>query len=206
MAIKKVGFTKSSALTVNRVTQLPVTGAVCRLLATHFSQANNIQTPLLKQYVYNDDATKTNILIQPHYKFLTAITQMRPALIVKRGTVSSERIAIDDGYIESMKSGMSKNVFLNGTHTIFCISGQGGSTELLGAEVFQVLLEFAPIIQEDFELMKFDITSISEVSKLEEFDQHFVVTITITWVKQNVWSIRGDGPWLQDLATDSQLL
>ena len=206
MSIKRVGFQKTSALYASRNTQLPMTGALCRFLATHFSTANNIQTELLKQYVYSDDHSKTEILIQPHYKWLTSIAQMRPALIVKRGPLSPKRIAITDGYTMDKDNGASKSVFVSGSHTIFCVSDQGGSAELLSEEVFQVLVEFAPLIRADFCLQGFFVGSLGEVSILEEFDEHFVVPIVVTWVKQNAWALRADGPWLQDAGTGSTIL
>ena len=180
MTIKKVGFKKKTALAVTRNVQLLLTGAFCRLIATHFSDADNIVIPVLKKNVYSDDQTKTKILIQPHYKWETAIELLRPAVIIKRETLTTQKIAIGDGFGENLDEGLPKTKFINCAHTVYCLSEQGGSSEILGEEVFQMLLEFAPAIREDFSLLSLEISSVGEVSKIKEFDEHFGVPITIT--------------------------
>lgn len=204
--IKKIGFSKHSAMEVNRYHLLPLTGMLCRLLANHFSTANNIQTDKLKQYVHDEDQSKTKILIQPHYKWVTAISHMRPAIIVKRGEIRRERFAIADGFGESLDRGIPKVVFVSGTHTVFCIDTTGGAVELLADEVFPMLLEFSPAIREDMGFTTFSVAGVGAVSKLEEFDQHFVVPITLSWVKQHSWALKYDGPWLQDVGTENKII
>jgi len=193
-----------------------LTGVFLRILQNHFSNPDYIEDDALKDNVVRlkpDDTTEgipeTGILIEPSYKFNPIDFGARPAIFIKRNGLEVQRYGINDGLTVGLgrdKEGNVKTyegdyhtVGVLGSHTLFCVSRSGAEAEVLGYEVFREIQQFAPIVRRDLGLKKLAVPQISELSKLEEHDQHFVVGVVVGWAYFEKWRIVPDAPWLKSL-------
>lgn len=198
---------------------LVMTGALLWILRRHFANADYIQEPVLKDYTWNKDATKAQIMIESITKWQGAPTQtmqMRPAIFVKRNTYGRVKLGIGDRYQGSgvkpevdnegqlsdnaVNSGAKFEVIVAGSHTVFCIGGTGAEAEAVGTEVFFELLEFTPLIRRDLDLNKFQVMEMGSVSKLEESKEHWAVPVVVTYAFNHVWTLKQDAPLLKSVS------
>lgn len=198
-----------------------LTGAILRILQNHFSTANYIEDAALKDNVMKlqpEDTTEglieTGILIAPVYKWDPAQLGKRIALYIKRNPLRSQRYGINhgitsglgkeaDGSLTTLRGDYHTFAVL-GSHTVYCIGRTGAETEVLGYEVFRELGQFGPAIRKDLKLHRWDVTEMTDINRIEEYDQHFVAAVVVGWAYFETWRIVPDAPWLKTLVIDIQ--
>jgi hypothetical protein len=194
-----------------------LTGAFLRIVEQHYSTASNIEKAALKDNIVRldpDDTTdglaEKGIVIQPIYKWNPAELNHRPAIYIKRNEFRVQRYGINDGLtvglgrdeegnLETLR-GDYHTVGVLGSHTLFNIGRTGAETEVLAYETFRELQQFAPAIRRDLKLARLAVTNVTEVQKLEEYDQHFVIGVVIGWAYFEKWRIIPEAPWLKSLS------
>lgn len=193
-----------------------LTGIFLRVLQNHFANPDYIEQLALRDNVLQlkpedtlEGIPETGILIEPIYKWNPVDFGKRPAVYIKRNSLQTQRIGINDGLTVGLSKDEDGNfntfegeyhvIGVLGSHTLFCIGRTGAETEVLAYEVFRELQQFAPIIRQDVFLKKLGVTQVTELSKLEEHDQHFVVGVVVGWAYFEKWRIVADAPWLKAL-------
>ena len=181
---------------------LVVTGIIMQLLIRHFATADYIKTEQLKQYLWkpdSDDAQDQTMIIAPNYRIRWQNIQSRPAIIIKRNTITSRKLAIDDYFGPPEDEGDGDHFIRakQGSHTIFCVSKNGTVAEMLGAEVSDELTEFSPLIRRDLDFGRFEEQSIGEVLQVEEHNTHFAVPITVAYVFTHSWKLTPIAPYFK---------
>lgn len=194
-----------------------VTGALLRFFAEHFADPQKIENAALRDNVYRIDPADTTegvaakgILIDPIYKWNARDFNQRPAIYIKRNSMQTQHIAINDGLTIGLDKDKDGNietykgeyhvVGVLGSHSLFCIGRAGAEAEILASEVFREVQHFAPILRRDLKLKRLTVADISEVSKLDEYDQHFVVALTVSWYYYEKWRLRPVAPWLKGIS------
>lgn len=209
-----VDLDQFSSLCSTGHTPMILTGIFIRIIQSHFSNPDYIEQDALRDNVLHlkpedtlEGIPETGILVEPVYKWNPIDFAGRPAVYIKRNTMQTQRLGINDG----LTVGLGRNaegdlntakgayhvIGVLGSHTLFCIGRTGAETEVLAYEVFRELQQFAPIIRQDVFLKKLNVTQVTEISKLEEHDQHFVVGVVIGWAYFEKWRIVPDAPWLK---------
>lgn len=177
--------------------RLLVTGILVQWLRQHFTSANNIETPLLRQDLWTPEISTTKITIDTVYKWDPAHTEARPGVFIKPGPMKILRYGIDHRKMVGTwnQSGYAPqyNAMCQGSHTLFCIAGESAEAELLSTEVYRELLEFGPAARKVFGFLRFDVADIGEPSILEEATENFVVPVVVSWGAQDMWSICSTG-------------
>ena len=187
-----------------------ITGAIRWALIAHFSNEDFIEQEQVKGYVWNEDKTQSNLLIESAHKWETVVTQQRPALMIKRNEVKPRKLGINHGMTTGIDTtgdkqyqGDVKTCAMTGSHTVFCIGQSGAEAEALGQEVLQELLEFGPVIHRDICLAKWEVAGMGGIGKLEESREHFVVPVTVAWAYFNTWMLRPVGPYLHKIVVNT---
>ena len=205
-----------------------LTGLLLRLLQEHFSKAENliyngtseVGRKQLEGYIWDEDNTKTRIQIQTVWRYNVQDIQRRPALYVKRNRWTTKRIAINDGQSgtgvpqNSVNndepvvdiSGEYHSKVIEGSHTIFCVGSvsEGAEAELLGAEVFDHLQSFAPVLRGELKLLRLEVATIEPLGLLDEATEHFVVPVVVSYGFAWTWRLISKAPWLKSLAIELQ--
>lgn len=218
-----IGMDSPSALCSTFQSPLVITGVILKLLQEHFSRKENLiyngtsefGKKQLEGYIWDPDNTKTNIQIQTSFRYNVQDIQRRPALYVKRNQWTTQRVAIDDGMTINPQPGMNgqkvgevggefHSRLILGSHTIFCVgsAGEGAEAELLGAEVFDFMASFAPVLRRDLKLHRMEVQSVEPIVMLEEATEHFAVPITVAYGFFWTWKLQAVAPWLKSIALE----
>lgn len=195
-------------------TPLIITGAYLRFMQEHFSDPNKVENPELRDNIFvaePDDTTEgtypTGILIDPIYKWNPRRFSKRLAIYIARNEINIQRLGINDGMTVGLGKDADGNlktyegdkheVGVLGSHTFFCIGRTGAEAEILASEVFREVQHFAPVLRRDLKLHRLVIAGYTGLNQLEEYDQHFVVAISIGWAYIEAWRLVPLAPWLK---------
>ena len=175
------------------ISPFEITGVITRLLQYHFSDPNNIENTLLKNYTWSTPRKDSRLLIGPEYLRNDAVLK-RPALFVHREPVQATSLG-EYRKIEVVVEGVTKNTpnylrHLVGKHVVYCEAMAGAEAEALAWEVFNRMMVFSPTMTDDFNMDAFDVAGLGKVEqRVEQETSIFVVPVTLTWQKTHIWSI-----------------
>ena len=211
-----------SSLCSTGLTPNIVTGALLRFIQEHFSNPNKIENPFLRDNIWRDNPGDTTegipskgILIEPTYNWNPRDFQRRLAVYISRNAMTTQRLGINDGLQVGLgkdpKTGELKTdegqyhvVGVQGSHTLACVGRAGAEVEILGTEVWKEVLHFSPVLRRDLKLKRLVVSEASPVAQLQEYDQHFVVTVAVGWYYFEKWRLRQIAPWLKGVSIGAQ--
>ena len=182
-----------------------MTGFLIQWLGDHFSRRQNVEHPELRDILWRAD-TRNGILIASITDWNPAAVEKRPAVIVKRNAWQPERLAIDDRLTPSPDGNEHYCMLMRGSHTIFCLAGEGGEVEILGAEVYRELLAFCSLIRRTLDLKRFGVSELGPVTSYKRRRRTFAVPITVAYASVLSWSIEQDAPKLKRFVLSANLL
>lgn len=181
---------------------LVVTGWLRLWLTAHFSDTDLMedQSQTITKMLWKADKT-TNIVIESVTAWIPEMTEFRPGIIIKRNDWTRIRLGIDDRMMGTMEiDGQNRYAnFWQGSHTLFCITGEGAETEKLAAEVFRELNEFGKVIRTVLDLRRFEVASVGALAKLDKARENFVVPITVAYIYEEGWKLNLERPVLRRL-------
>lgn len=207
-----------SALCSEPVNPLNLTGAFIWMLRQHFSTAEQLRMPNLRGYSWdaNDEISKIKII--PGTEWEPKVIGQRPAIIVRRESWNTGKMGIGDSRYQSsaplaketratgakiVDSSNKYEIMITGSHTLFCVAGTGAEAETLGTEVFLQLIEFGPVIRQEFSLGTFMVGTMGPAGRLEEDRERWGVPVQVTYGKTHAWSIHKTGPILKGLSINT---
>lgn len=193
-----------------------VTGMLLRFIQEHFSDPDKIENAALRDNIWVNNPGDTTegippkgILIEPIYKWNPIDFQRKLAIYIARNTITTQQLGINDGLTVGLgkdASGELKTaegeyhvIGVQGSHSLSCIGRAGAEVEVLGSEVWREIVQFAPVLRRDLKLKRLVVSELSPVSVLQEYDQHFVVTLAVGWYYFEKWRLRPKAPWLKTL-------
>lgn len=197
-----------------------MTGIFQKLMQEHFSRPENILytgdietgKEQLESYIWTSNPETSKIKIQSVYSYDARDIDRKPAVYIKRNKWQTQRTAIGDGGTPQVTRGPDGKITaihgrkytraIIGSHTLFCIAKTAQAAELLGTEVFDYMMSFAPVMQEDLRLHRLEVTDIEGVAQLEENTELFVVPVVIAYILYRTWRLEAIAPWLKSLGID----
>jgi hypothetical protein len=178
------------------LTPILMTGFLLQWLGDHFATRENIEHPELRDILWRAN-TRNGILIASITDWKPQAVEKRPAVIIKRNAWQPERLAIDDRLTPMADGFEHYYTIMRGSHTIFCLAGEGGEVEILGAEVFRELLGFGSLIRRTLGLKRFTVSELGPVSELQESTENYAVPVTVAYASDLSWDIEQDVPKLK---------
>jgi hypothetical protein len=167
----------------------------------------------LEGYVWRPDNRETRIQIQDVWKLNLQDVDRRPGLYVKRNALRPRKLAINHGMGNGARTdrqgnliridGKPHTVTILGSHTIFCVGRAGAEAEVLGQEVFELLLQFGPLLRQELKFQSFEMVECGEVSTLEESNTHYAVPVVVGYAFARSWIIEKVAPWLKVIAVEA---
>jgi hypothetical protein len=167
---------------------LVITGIIRRLLISHFANSLNIEDPDLKTFIWQNNLA-TGILIESVQRWIGSLVEKRPAVLLKRNAYRNMRVLLNDRSGTDEQGNEEYLTLWVGSHTLFCIQETGASCEILATEVQRELTQFAPVVKQRLDLVKFHVTEVGEASEVEESTQNFLIPITVGWAYQEKWKV-----------------
>lgn len=207
-----IRFRPASSLCTTGLQAHILTGVFLQLLRTHFSKAETVEEPRLRNCLWvpkvddpvTPDPAASRILIEPVYRWDPRQVQARPALIVRRDDLQprnriaigmNERMAMGGVAQEDMPAaGREYYLPFEGSHTLFCLAMDGGVAELLSTEAARELYQFAKPIALEFGFEFLELAHIGAVARLEESFEHFVVPVTVRYGFYDHWQVVKQAP------------
>jgi hypothetical protein len=203
-----------SSLVYSGPTPFVMTGVLIKLLQYHFSDANNIDNPLLKGYIWTeagscqpgvdsngDPVEGSRIDIGTAYQEGAGSVQQRPALYVQREPFQTDKISFRNMALPSVMSstgvyqGVAHQVTISGQHSIICAGKTGAEADNLGQEVYFRMLNYMPIIREDFRLGTFFVPGTSDVkSRDDEASKMYYTVVKCQWAYVYRWRVIPETP------------
>jgi hypothetical protein len=165
-----------------------LTGLLRDLVTRHFASSDLIEEPDLQDLLWKPGAD-TDILVESVHRWRGQLVEKRPAVIIKRQGYRSHRQTINDFHASDREGHSHYGILWVGSHTLFCIHGEGAATEILATEVQRELTQMAPGIRNSLGLHKFQVTQVGAIGQLEEASENFVVPITVGWAYEETWQL-----------------
>lgn len=188
------------------LTPLLMSGALMQILGNHFASRERIEHPPLRDYLWRADI-KDGILIANITTWDPLAVERRPAIVVKANAwQQAQRLAIDNRLTPTLDGYEHYSVLMHGSHTLFCVAGEGDEALVLGAEVFRELLEFSSVIRRDLDLNRFSVAELGQVYELQEATENYAVPVTVAYASNLTWSIELDAPKLKRIVLSANLL
>lgn len=183
-----------------------VTGFLRDWLTNRFSDENNINNKLLRGLLWQA-TNPTNILVESVTRWKPEATETRPAIILKRGQWTSQRLVLNDfaGINDSFLGSNSYGRLMVGSHTLFCICNSGVQAEILAGEVFKDLNSYGLVIANILNLVKFEAVELGALFQIEEGKENYAAPIVVQYTGQEVWTIAQQGPVLKRISLSSYL-
>lgn len=206
-----------SSLVASGITPFILTGILVRLLQYHFSDPNNIARESLQylrwrrrcnEAIVNDEEQAlSNLHIGVSYQMDLASASQRPAIFVKREPVETRRVSQEKG--DAVTTHMSSDLgvlqgkkyqkILEGAFSLVCLGNSGAEAELLGEEVFDRMLYFAPKIEDDIRIGQLTVKRLGAVQqvKAKEPRTGFYTNVRIQWAAHRRWILAAQTPVLK---------
>jgi hypothetical protein len=171
-----------------------ITGALRQSLIEHFSLPENIEIPALRKLIWND-TPDSPIMIETVYRWRPELAEKRPALLLRRGPLQNQRIAIADA-AQLANVGRNFATLWIGGHTIFAISRDSMQCELLASEVQRHFTEMAPLLRQEWGLHRLQVAEIGEIHEVDESTENFAVPVSIQYAYEERWTLVPESPLL----------
>lgn len=181
--------------------RLLITGLIRSLLIGGFSDPSQILDPVLRSYIWKpgDD---TGVLIESAHRFDAASLNKRPAVIVKPNAAKYSRVTIGDQAGQDAVGNRHYVKWWRGSHTVFCLHGNGASAEALSVEVERLLTENGPLIVQHLGLDVFQTVDLGDIGELEESTENSAVPVTVAWAFKSAWSLKQIAPAIKTIRPD----
>jgi hypothetical protein len=197
-----------------------MTGMFTRACQAHFSNIDNLAfgdntetgKQMLEDYIWTPDTATTKIQIQPVWMYNPQDIQRRPAIYVKRAKWKWTKIAINDGMTVGAVRGSDGKVIqvrgdyhvkqCDGAHVVFCVGRSGAEAELLGQEVCEYFMSFAPVLRGEMKLHYLEVSETDDIKMLDEDVERFAVPVILSYTFMRSWRLQQEAPWLKTLAID----
>ena len=141
-------------------------------------------------YHYDEDDTKSEILIADLHAVDTIAVSVRPAIIAVRGPLSWQQTGLGSVESRSMTTGgYTFSDLLTGSLALSCISREGIEAEQIGHLVFNSFKFFRPVLQKYgfFSIKSLNIGAETLVEQEGADDRTTVVPVYITALIQDRW-------------------
>ena len=190
-----------SIVQVVPMTPVLMLGAFLQTLRYCFADPKNIEADALKGFLWNADLKESKILIQDVREFKPENLEQRPAIFVSRESYSP-RISMGQGMVHGNLDNTGNEThahLVGGTMSIISISPDGIMEEQLAHEAAQYLMDFSPVIRNDFNLMRLSWTGTAQRTKIKECDEHMGVRSTFEYAYWRKWRLRSEAPFLKTI-------
>jgi len=188
-----------------------IQGLLIDFIRFHFSNAENIEDPILDSIVWTSNPETTKLFSEPELVWQAKEASRIPAILVSKGSIGPDSQFLNDrlsgGYGQEKfeENGKETTVFtggefmrqLNGAHQIYIKAKTDGEVAALSEEIWYHLLEFQEPIQAELNLNLFTVGQLEEPKILREEGDHHSVHFSIFWSVWYGWKINRESPVLK---------
>lgn len=180
-----------------------IRGAMVEILRAQWSSNSNIEDPSLHGRLWDEDDSKSNMLVESVSRYTPKLIGMRPAVLVGGTGERIANVTIGQGLTQSLLNEDGSDIYeatMSGGLIVSCIARSGAETEAIADEVTRYCMEFAPVIREQLCLLRFAYVETGRISILAEAREHFVAPVTFFCAWQRAWRLRKEALPLMKLS------
>lgn len=185
-----------------------MTGFLRQWFISHFSAAATVEHPELRSKLWSAVPTETGIEIESVTRWKPETTEFRPAVVISRNDWKVLRLGLDDRMMGEQWAPPGRDHFaayLEGSHTLFCVSSQPTEAEILGAEVYREMMQFGPLVRRELDLMRFVVVGVGKLFELEEARTNYAVPVTVAYAAEERWQLIPYQPFLKRIVVSAFL-
>ena len=158
-------------------------------------------------FAFDEDPIKTKIIIENFDDYHQETEQKKPRVLVRRGNYQIQKTGLTDNLYEGLPMNQtlgSKDdtnaVFIQGEAQVVIESRQKGVCEILTDMVSHFIVWSRPLLCNEYGFKEFGLNmDISEASPGKEDTEIFSVTVSIPWIKEELWKVKSDDLQLNSL-------
>jgi hypothetical protein len=198
MAEWKVKVPSTVCATGNR--PLLTHGWLIEEMRMHYSRPENINNPLLRDYVWKPEPDPDNgILVESVGRWTPQISGQRPAIVIRFNEIKPLKVAINnqEGYSDQGQKRFVK--IMTASQTVFCIHKEYDATLLLMTEVYSHLLQFSDPIRSIFDLLMFELVHAGGPGELKEASDRYASPVTLAYAWSESWEVIDWAPLLKTM-------
>lgn len=202
----EIHFDRHSALCSMGPRPHIVTGFLRQWFIQHFSKESFIEHPEVRGLLWKA-ADSSDLEIESITRWKPSTTEKRPAIIISRNDWKVLRLGIDDRMmgVRSLTGIEHYATYLEGSHTLFCLSSKPTEAEILAAEVYREMIQFGPIVREELDLKRFVVVGVGKLFELEEARENFAVPVTVAYAIEERWKLIPHAPFLKRISISAFL-
>lgn len=185
-----------SDLCIRGLSPQVMTGLMIQFLVSHFRDAESIINPDLRGLVWSENPKENKIRITTLAKWSVKDAGQVPAIVVSRGPMQFERIAIGDTDASYREESLFTRK-VKGGYTISCVGGTPAESELLGFEVSEFLTIFSPAFRRRTPIYNIEVDQISQLVQIEEMSNKLGVQVGLHVEYPWTWSLSEQAPLMK---------
>jgi len=179
-------------------------GIFRELLIQHFEAAVNIEHEELTERLFSEIASENKILIEEFTTWTPQETQRRLAVIIKRNKWQCQKRGTFDNTSGTTVEGFREHTKIwKGSHTFFAIANEGAEAAILAAEVYRYFNHFGPAFRHYFNLLMFELVDVGPPGRIEEWDEHWGIPITVGYGWADNWILKPDSPVISTISVSN---
>lgn len=177
-----------------------ITGVLVQLITQHFSCADWIIKPELREYVWTPDVSTRKIFVYGFASYVASTQSNKlPAIVYRDMGQQGQRVAIGDQFYNDKSRPEANGYarFWRGSHRLMCIGQTDGEASLLASELAQWFTEFQPWITSALPFHDFQVVSRSGEQPFEQLGGRVGVALNLSYTYLWAWELVPDGPPLK---------
>lgn len=181
-----------------------MTGFLVQWLRRHFADPKNREQSDLLNKIWKAVGTETTIDVESATRWKPETTELRPAVVVARNDWNVLRFGINDQMMGGDWEATGAEYFaayVEGTHTLFCVSPLPVEAEILAAEVYRETLQFGPAVRRELDVAvkRFATVGVGKIFEIEEARQAYAVPVTVAYGLEERWKLVPYAPFLKKI-------
>lgn len=172
-----------------------LTATFVQWMIQHFSSMTNLEQTPLRNKIYNEIIAQSGLLITTDTSFEPEKIEKRPAIVVKRNAWRGLRLGIGNRMMSAVEPDGNEyfSKLWQGSHTLFCIAGEGAEAEILASEVTREINGFSEVVRRAVDLHRLEVLEHGPPAKLEEASENYAIPVTVAYAWQDRWGITEPG-------------
>ena len=168
-----------------------LTATFVQWMIQHFSSINNLEQTPLRNKIYDKIIRESGILITTDTAFEPEKLEKRPAIVVKRNAWRGLRLGIGNRMMGAVEPDGNEyfSKLWQGSHTLFCLGGEGAEAEILASEVAREVNGFSEVVRKAVDLHRLEVLDLGPSAKLEEASENYVIPVTVAYAWQDRWGV-----------------
>jgi hypothetical protein len=199
-----------SVLCSLQLTQQLMSGVIREILLQCFADTNNLENPLLREYLQREGIQQDNqprgLVIDTLDRWRPEETEARPALLITEHDWNWSRVGVGNRAGVELDTG--RESFYGqwvGAHTVFAVGKEGAETRNWRDAAANFLVKFFAVIRDSLDLVRLEPVSLGKLQAVKGSREHYAAAYTMAYTVDASWDITPEAPRLKEIRLSNLL-